>query len=200
MNRVSKAVVGVALGATVLGLGIPGGRTLAATPRKGGTAVIALLAQSAPNWYFPIVPNTDYFAANAQAIAMIYKPLILMGPNDSPDFSQSLAKSVTWNKSGTVYTVSLNPKWHWSNGQAVTSKDVVFTWQVALAASQSKAPWIYGGAGIGGVPARIKSVVAKGPYKVIVTLNQPSNQQWFIRNGLGQFFGVAPASVWDKYP
>ncbi len=200
MSRVKKSVAGVTLGMTVLVLGVPGGRSLAASAHKGGTAVVALLAQSAPNWYFPIVPNTDYFAANAQAIAMLYKPLVLMGPNDSPDYAQSLAKGVRWNKSGTVYTVTLNRKWHWSNGRPVTSRDVVFSWQVALASSRPNAPWIYGGAGIGGVPTRIKSVVARGLYTVVVTLNQPSNQQWFIRNGLGQFFGVAPASVWDKYP
>lgn len=31
---------------------------------------------------------------------------------------------------------------------------------------------------------------------MIVTLNQPSNQQWFLHNGLGQVWPV-PKAVWD---
>ena len=202
MSGLNKSAVGLGLGVSLLALAGCGGYSNAAAAglHKGGTAVVALLPQSAPNWFFPIVPNTNYFAANAQAIAMIYKPLVQIGPKDTPVLSQSLAKSITWNKSGTVYTLKLNPKWHWSNGQPVTSKDVVFSWQIAMATSQPNAPWINGGSGIGGIPARIKSIAAKGAYTVVVTLNQPSNQQWFVRNGLGQFFGVAPASVWDRYP
>ncbi len=202
MIVLKKSLIGVGLGVTGLVLAGCGTNATPASsgPHQGGSAVIALLAQSAPNWYFPIVPNTGYFAANAQAIALMYKPLVLMSPQDSPDLAQSLAKKITWNAQGTVYTITLNPKWYWSNGTQVTSKDVVFSWQIALGASQSHAPWMYGGAGIGGVPSRIQSVQANGPETVIVRLNQPSNQQWFIRNGLGQFFGVAPQSVWDKYP
>ncbi|PSR27631.1 MAG: ABC transporter substrate-binding protein [Sulfobacillus thermosulfidooxidans] len=162
----------------------------------GNVAIVALAPQVSPNWWFPIEANTNYSDYNSAMSNMMYEPLIHISRTDGVNYNRSLASNVTWNSNGTVYTITLNKKWHWSNGQPVTSADVVWTMKLMEYLASGKAPWEYGGTGIGGLPTRWQSVKADGPYKVIVTLNQPSNQQWFLHNGLGQVVPV-PKSVWD---
>ncbi len=170
-----------------------------AGPLKGGTAVIALTSQQSPNWFFPLRSSVTDTVTNEQVELMMYKPLIAVNRHDQLDYARSLAKSITWNAAGDIYTIHLNPKWHWSNGTQVTSQDVVFAWQVMEAASTAKSPWTFWGDGFGGFPSLWKSVKADGALTVVVTTNAPRNPAWFIRNGLGQII-PAPAAVWDKYP
>lgn len=172
-----------------------------ASPQSGGTVVIALAAQTSPNWFFPELSLAADTTVNSEIDDMSYEPLLYFNSKDQFDPRHCLASSVTWNRQGTVYTVKLNKKWHWSNGRPVTAKDVVFTWQVMNAGSQSNVnyAWSFAGSGSGGVPTLWKSVVATGPYTIQFTLQHPSSQQWFVRNGIGQIYPV-PESVWDKYP
>jgi peptide/nickel transport system substrate-binding protein len=130
---------------------------------------------------------------------LLYKPLLDITPSDTIDFHRSIASRITWNPSGTVYTMTLGHRYHWSNGEPITASDVVFSWQIIRAASQPNAPWVFGGQGFGGIPTRWKSVVAVNPSTVRITLNQPSNQQWFIHNGINQLTPL-PQSVWDRCP
>ncbi len=162
----------------------------------GNVATVSLPALVSPNWWFPIESSTTYSDYNSEMSNMMYEHLIDISRTDSVDYSRSLASGVTWNSSGTVYTITLNKKWKWSNGTPVTSADVVWTMQLMMYLSGSSSPWEYGGAGIGGLPVRWKSVVPDGPEKVIVTLNEPSNPQWFLHNGLGQVVPV-PKATWD---
>ncbi|PSR35021.1 MAG: ABC transporter substrate-binding protein [Sulfobacillus benefaciens] len=172
-----------------------------ATPQSGGTVVIALPEQTSPNWFFPELSLTADTTVNSEIDDMSYEPLVYFNTKDQFDPQHCLASSVKWNAKGTVYTIQLNRKWHWSNGAPVTAQDVVFTYQIMSAGSQSNVSyaWAYSGAGSGGMPTLWKSVVATGPYTVQITLNQPSSQEWFVRNGIGQIYPV-PKSVWDKYP
>lgn len=169
----------------------------------GNAAVVGLPAQVSPNWWFPIEASTSYSVYNNQVNMLMYKPLLQISKTDGIDYAQSLASKVTWNSAGTVYTISLNPKWHWSNGSPVTAADVVYSTDLMLYASSGNQslPWGYGGAGIGGLPTqgskgRWQSVVAEGKHTVVVTLTTPSNPQWFLHNGLGQIVPI-PKSVWD---
>ncbi|WP_053959080.1 peptide ABC transporter substrate-binding protein [Sulfobacillus thermosulfidooxidans] len=170
-------------------------------PQSGGTIVMALPADSNVTWYFPLMDGPSDSVYNAWVQSLMYKSLFTIGPTGSIDYSRSIAESIKPNAAGTQYVVTMNPKYHWSNGHPVTAQDVVFTWDLIKAASASNAPapWPYVGAGTGDIPSGVKSVVANGPYQFTVTLNQPANQEWFIYNGLGQFTPL-PKSVFDKYP
>lgn len=169
-----------------------------APPSIGNTAIVALPPGAAFNWFFPVVPTTAATVYNTQSIFNRYVPLITVDGHDRLDYRRSLAKSIRVNGTGTVYTITLNSKYRWSNGQPVTSADVVWTAQLLLYSSTTnkELPWENQGAGSGGIPTRVQSIKAQGPYQVVVTLNRPSNPQWFIRNGLGQIV-PAPKSVWD---
>lgn len=193
------ALTAAGLGMTLAGCGTQAPSSAAVATKAPTTVVMALPVQTSPDWFFPVLASTAFIDVNSQMNFLMYKPLVYISKTDGVDYQKSLAQSITYNASGTRYVITLSHKYKWSNGQPVTSQDVVFTWNIMDAASQNNAVWSYGGAGGGGVPADFQSVTADGPDKVIVTLVHPENQTWFIHNGLAQIIPV-PASVWDKYP
>lgn len=179
-----------------------GSTTTTATPATGSrTAVVAMPVNTEPNWFFPVLASTAYSDINSQMNFLMYKPLVAITSQDTVDYHRSVAKAIHYNKQGTRYVITLNPRFRWSNGRPVTAQDVIFTWNIMKAASQmsSNPPWTYGGAGGGGIPSLFQSVQAHGANKVVVTLNKAVNQSWFIHNGLGQIIPV-PKATWDKYP
>ncbi|PSR22965.1 MAG: ABC transporter substrate-binding protein [Sulfobacillus acidophilus] len=198
-RHIVASVASLAVG--VLGLQASPPVWAAATnaPHQGGTIVVAMTPGVAPNGFLPIYSSATFTNINIQLSALLYKPLLDITPSDTIDFHRSIASRITWNPSGTVYTITLGHRYHWSNGQPITAADIVFSWQIIRAASQPNAPWVFGGQGFGGIPTRWKSVVAVNPSTVRITLNQPSNQEWFIHNGINQLTPL-PQSVWDRYP
>ncbi len=176
-------------------------KTASTKPVHGGTIIQALGPLVAINWYLPLRPVAYNSLYDAWAASLMYKGLFHVAPNGTVDFSRSIASSITWNKSGTVYTVKMNPKWHWSNGTPVTAQDVQFTWNLIKAASAptAPAPWPYAGAGSGGVPQMIKQFQVINSHEFQITLTGPVNQVWFEYNGLGDFMPL-PEQAWNKYP
>lgn len=171
------------------------------TTAKPNTIVMALGPLATINWYLPIRPIQYNSALDGTAAGLMFKGLLHIGSTGKIQFSRSIAKSVHWNAQGTVYTVTLHKKWHWSNGTPVTAQDVLFTWHIIKAASSktAPAPWPFAGVNAGGVPQLIQSVTAKGSHQFVVTLKKPANQIWFEYNGLTDFLPL-PAKAWDKYP
>ncbi|MCY0888757.1 MAG: peptide ABC transporter substrate-binding protein [Alicyclobacillaceae bacterium] len=213
-KRRMAAVTGMlALGTAVLVTGCGTSATTAKAPagkksstpsaqtNQGGSIVYALSPQSNITWYLPLINGANDTTFNTEMTQQMYKPLIWIGDGFKIDWKSSIASKITYNKQGTVYHVYLNPKWHWSNGHPVTSKDFLFTWDVIKATSSghAPAPWPFIGAGTGDLPNGIQSVVANGLYEVTVTLKKPANQEWFIYNGLVQITPL-PAASMDKYP
>ncbi|MHB1627786.1 MAG: peptide ABC transporter substrate-binding protein [Bacilli bacterium] len=174
--------------------------TSGAAPAAGGTVEFALPAQTNLNWFLPITNAANDSVYNTQFVDQMYKPLLWVNNNYSINWKSSVASKITYNTAGTVYHVFLNPKWKWSNGTPVTSRDMMFTWNVIKAASASNAPtpWPFVGAGTGDIPSGIKSVAPNGLHEVTITLDKPANQQWFIYNGIIQMTPM-PAAALDKY-
>lgn len=198
----SAAVLGLALLAA--GCGTATTKTASnnsAPPAKNATINFALPPQTSVDWYFPLINSADDSLYNSQVYDQMYMPLLYIDKNYGIDWSVSIAKKVVWNKSGTVYHVYMNPKWVWSNGHPVTTKDILFDWAVikATSAPNAPAPWPYVGAGTGDIPSGIQSLVANGKYEFTVTLKKPANQLWFEYDGLNQLEPL-PASVWNRYP
>ncbi len=191
-------------GTALLLTGCGGNTTTAAnapsssTPTPGGVINLAVPAQTQLNWFLPLTPGANDSVYNTQLIDQLYKPLLWLNNDYSINWNSSVAKNITYNKTGTVYHVFLHKKWVWSNGQPVTSKDVLFTWNVIKAASAKNAPkpWPFVGVGTGDIPNGIQSVVANGNHEVTITLKKPANQQWFIYNGIIQLTPM-PAAAWD---
>jgi peptide/nickel transport system substrate-binding protein len=188
------------LGAMVAASAIAGAAPAkGAAPVNGGTVVYALTPQTNIPWYLPVQNAPNYSGSVFELIGLMYQPLLWQNSEHKFDYSQSLAEKVTYNKQGTVFHIFLNPKWYWSNGQPITSADLLFSWNVLMAAEVSKvSPWPAGSEGAGGMPANFKSAQATSKYEFTITLKKPANQQWFIYNAL-TIFNVMP-TVWNKYP
>lgn len=171
-----------------------------ASAASGGVITFALPSQTQLNWFIPANNAADDSVYNQEFVDQLYKPMLWINNDYTINWKSSIADNVTYNHAGTVYHVFLNPKWHWSNGQPVTSKDVLFTWNVIKAASATNAPapWPFVGAGTGDIPFGIKSVTPNGNYELTITLDKPANQQWFIYNGIVQLTPM-PAAAWGKY-
>ncbi|AUW95407.1 ABC transporter substrate-binding protein [Sulfobacillus thermotolerans] len=202
LNRLIKVATSGLIVIGLAGCGTPSSNAAPRiVPHFGGTAVYALPVQTSPNWFFPLVSLNADTVVNFETDLMMYKPLVYFNQQGHFEPQHSLASSVTWNASDTVYTIHLNPKWHWSNGHRVTAQDVVFTWDIMQAGSMPNNPysWAFSGEGSGGIPATWKSVVAPNSHTVVITTTVPRNPEWFIRNGLMEIIPV-PRSIWDRYP
>jgi peptide/nickel transport system substrate-binding protein len=203
-TRVRSGVVGLGLALAVAGCSAAPSATshpsTALKPKSGGTVVVALGPLTGIDWYLPLMAVAYNSTTNATAQAMEYKGLYVTGANGLPDYARSIASSITWNKAGTVFTVKMNPKWHWSNGLPVTAQDVQFNWQMIQAASSptAPAPWPWTGAGPDSLPTLVKQFTVVNAHEFQVTTIHPVNQLWF--EGLLGDFTPFPRAAWDKYP
>lgn len=197
-----KWMAGVVLAsaAALITSGVGLAKTRPAALPNGDTVVMALPPRTNLDWFFPIADVPQNSLYNAWVWNTLYHPLIVLKSSGAINWSHSIASHVQYNAKGTVYTVAMNRKWHWSNGAPVTTRDVLFTWHLIQDASSPTAPkpWPYTGAGTGDIPAGVKSIVAQGLYKFTVTLKAPADQSWFMYNGLNQLTPL-PAKVWNKY-
>ncbi len=200
-RQAGVALASLALMGTVAGCGASPSTTPSAKGNQGGTVVVAEAPLSAPNWFFPIIASSASSNTNIQTDSIMYKMLLHITNKDTVDYSRSLASGITASSNGRVYTITLNPKYHWSNGTPVTASDFVFTWNLFKAASSGAKglPWSYAWSGIGGLPQDWGQAVAVNAHTVKVTLTRSVSPTWFILNGLGQISPV-PKAVWDKYP
>jgi len=171
------------------------------TTSSAQSAVVVAITGGTPNFWFPMNSAPDFTELNGEMNHLMYLPLVNVSHTNAISFQQAVADKIVVNSSGAVYKVYLKPNLDWSDGRPVTANDVVFAWDVMDAASQTSPtpPWVYGAAGMGGVPSRWQSVVAKGTHEVVITLNTPTNPEWFEHNGLSQIFPM-PAFLWNRDP
>lgn len=168
----------------------------ASTPSE---LTIALGPQSPLDWWPPLVPTINCGTVSGGGISGpdMYLPLLWISSKDTIDYSQSIAKNITVSNHDQTYTIHLNPKWHWSNGQPVTAGNVLFDWKLIDASSQANSVLPYCFASEGGVPTQWKSVTTSGPYTLTITTTSPVNPTWFELNGIAQLVPVPP--VWNKH-
>jgi peptide/nickel transport system substrate-binding protein len=129
---------------------------------------------------------------NAQAAGLIFLGLIWLDSDRQIDWGRSLASSITTPDQGLTYLVTLRP-WHWSDGVAVTTADITYTFQLIKQMGTT-----YPGYGTGGMPDIIKSldVIDATHFKVVLT--HRVNSLWYIYNGLGQLEPL-PRHSWSHY-
>jgi peptide/nickel transport system substrate-binding protein len=129
---------------------------------------------------------------NQQAGVLIFEQLLWVNRFHQIDWSRSIASAVTSPDQGKTYVITLRP-WAWSDGQPVTSADVLYTFKLIHAFGTNYAAY-----GAGGIPELLASVTAPDASHVVVTLTHAVNQDWFILNGLSTIVPL-PQHVWgDK--
>lgn len=133
-RRTSTAGVTLAL-AACLGLAACSSSGGSGGSGGGGSAATALViedntsATAYTNNFNPF--DSGDFVLSENTAAFVYEPLMQINSlSPSSPAIPWLAKSFTWSDSGKTLTIALNPSVKWSDGTALTSADVAFTYQM----------------------------------------------------------------------
>ena len=188
--------VGLALAALTMAAGCSAsssGASSSGTPSSGAsTATYAEQPATTPNYIFPFMSLAFFGVQNINQFQyLMYRPLYWFGNGATPNLnpSLSLAEQPTYSSDDTTITVDLKP-YKWSNGETVTSENVLF-WMNMLHAE--KANWA--GYAAGTIPDDVKSIVANSPTQLTFTLTGPVNSYWYTYNELSQITPMPNA--WD---
>lgn len=142
------------------------------------------------NSLLPVVNNDS--SANAQIIALMFRPLLWIGTDLKINWRRSIAKSIVVSPDHRQFTIHIKV-WRWSDGRPVTAEDAK-----ACLTLIREYGIRYPNAGMGGIPAIIKKVRVINPLTLKVTLNRAVDTTWFELNGLSQLFPV-PVWRWKHY-
>lgn len=147
-----------------------------------------------PNYLFPIMSAAHFSNVNRyQFQALLYRPLYWFGKGDQPTINESLslADLPVFSDGGKTVTITMK-KYDWSDGQPVTSEDVIFFMQMLEAEESIWADFVPGE-----FPANVVSMAAPNPSTVVFRLNRAYSQTWFLYNELSQITPL-PQHAWDK--
>ena len=102
---------------------------------SGGTVYFTEGSDATPNYIFPMYSPQVCSTTNFnQLMAMLYRPLYWYGNDYRPtvDYNYSVGQSPRFSDGDRTVTITLNP-YKWSDGETVTSRDLVF-WMNVLKA------------------------------------------------------------------
>jgi peptide/nickel transport system substrate-binding protein len=165
----------------------------AGLPVQGGTAYFAEQPLSPPNYIFPLVSGAYFTPANVNDLqTLLYQPLFWYGDrgNTSVSYRLSIGNPPVYSDGGRVVTIMLK-HYAWSDGEAVSARDVGFWINLVKANKAGWASYVPGG-----FPDNIVSWKAIGPATVQLRLNASYNPFWFTDNELSQITPLPLA--WDR--
>ena len=198
MRRVAAAALVVGVATALLSGCTSGGsksttQTGVAPGKKADIVNWAGAPQANPDWIWPFSGLDHFTQTNAGDFqALMYRPLYWFGDaKGSPllNTSLSLAAAPTFSADGLTATVKLKP-YKWSNGETVTSKNVLFWFNLEKA---EKANWA--AYSPGQFPDNVKSVTTPDASTISFTFDKKYSQQWLTYNQLGQITPMPTA--WD---
>lgn len=162
------------------------------TPRNGGMVTYALPANVAPNFIFPFAPGNVFTIVNLDNLGyFLYRPLYWFGDKGLPYLNEKVSLALEPQYNGQVVTIRLKPGLHWSNGELVTARDIMFWINMSRDIKKD-----YGGYVPGGMPDDIKAARAVGQYEVQITVKGKYSPLWFTDNELSQ---ITPMPMyWDR--
>jgi peptide/nickel transport system substrate-binding protein len=189
---------GAVLGVLALVLAACGSQPASNASGKGPTTVTLVGGiQTEPTWWLPIVP-VSFNSTSNDSTGYLWWPLLFITPQGI-DYQRSIVDKITVSNHDQVYTLSFNPKWHWSNGTPVTAYDAAFSWAIDAATNTtSNGPWVNAAAGSNSFDI-IKSEVATNASTLVITIKHPANPLWIELNAIN-YAEPMPKAVWDKYP
>jgi peptide/nickel transport system substrate-binding protein len=194
-KRTIRMVASVCMVASTLSVGLVAGATASGAVSSKTTAVWAEAPQANPNYIFPFMSLAFFSVATINQFQyLMFRPLYWFGQGATPnlDPSLSLASVPKYTNGNTTAVVNLK-KYKWSNGEQVTSQDVMFWMNMLHAQKANWAAYVPGGLNI---PDSLKSVTINSPTQITFTVNTSVNPYWFTYNQLSQ---ISPLPIaWDK--
>jgi peptide/nickel transport system substrate-binding protein len=193
-TRRLAGVAAVAVAATVAaGCSSSSSAPPSGAPAKGGTATVAFLTGSVPNWIFPFLPIAYYSVYNSQQFQwLMYRPLYLFGDNGTSttiNIPLSPANAPVYSNGGKTVTITMKG-WKWSNGETVDASDVAF-WLNMMKAEKAN----YAGYSPGTLPDNLVSDTISSPNTIVLNLAKAYASYWFTYNQLAEITPMPLA--WD---
>jgi peptide/nickel transport system substrate-binding protein len=171
----------------------------AGTPSgTAGTITYALTPGGVPNWILPMptsATNSVYNVFNFEW--QMYPPMYYAPRGSTPtvDPTLSVANAPTWSNGDKTMTITVKP-WKWSNGQTVSSKDVLFTFDMLKAGIKaSPANWAYYVPGY--FPDIVTSMSTPNASTIVVNMSKAVNPTWMEEDILGGV-PIMPSAEWSK--
>ncbi|MGH3198433.1 MAG: ABC transporter substrate-binding protein, partial [Streptosporangiaceae bacterium] len=169
-------------------------------PEHAGTITWAETPGFAPTWIFPIYTSAaDDVNDVSQFESLMWRPLYWFGNGVEPTQvpSMSLASTPVWSNGDKTVTVTLKSNYKWSNGQPVTSKDVLFWFdEVKAAVAENAANYGPYSPGVG-IPDQVASVTTPSASTFVVNLNKTVNPEWFWLDELSEVTPM-PSAQWAR--
>ncbi|MDA8291170.1 MAG: ABC transporter substrate-binding protein [Actinomycetota bacterium] len=161
--------------------------------RYSGTVAMAEAPDYPPTYIFPLISSVNSSAGNINQFQfLMYRPLYWFGDNNQPtvDYNMSIGQPPVFSNGGKTATIKLN-HYTWSDGETVSSRDVVF-WMNLMKAEKTE----FYGYVPGYFPDNVVSVTAPSPSTVVFTFNKAYSSRWLIYNELST---VTPLPMaWDR--
>ena len=109
----------------------------------------------------------------------------------------SLAYAPKWSDGDKTVSITLKSSYKWSDGQPVTSRDVLFFFdEVKAAINGDPANWGAYSPGLG-IPDEVANVTTPSASTVVFTMKKPVNPEWFLDDELSSLTPM-PAHAWAK--
>jgi peptide/nickel transport system substrate-binding protein len=169
-------------------------------PQKAGTITWAESPGTAPTWILPLVTSAAFNVNNTNQFSqMMWRPLYWLTNGVQPALNPalSLADNPRWSNGDKTVTMQLKSNYHWSTGQPVTSKDVLFWYdEVVAALKENAANWGPYSPGLG-IPDQVANVSTPNASTVVFNLKKKVNPQWFWDDELSAVSPM-PSAAWAK--
>ena len=165
-----------------------------AAAQTGATVKFALPPATTPNYIFPMMPGADSSNANSFNLQqLLFRPLYWFGLGNRPvvNYTLSLAYPPVYSDGGRTVTINLKP-YRWSDGYAVTSRDVGFWMNLLIANKQQWFAYVPGA-----FPDNVARITYPSPTRVVMTFNRVYNPQWLLYTELSQISPL-PQQAWDR--
>jgi peptide/nickel transport system substrate-binding protein len=119
----------------------------------------------------------------------IYENLVITTAFGGGHQYNVLAKSLDWSKNGKTLTITVQPNVKWSDGQALTNKDVLYSLTIG------KVDKTLDHIGLTADNSNIALIKLAGPGKVAINLRAPDST--FVSSQLPNVF-IVPQHIWSK--
>ncbi len=192
MKSVSRRI---ALSATlVLSMALAACSSGSNTASVAKTSVVIAEPANAPAYYiFPLTPMDNYNGLNdAYFQDLVYRPLYWIGDHGAVKVNDqiSLADQPTYTDGGKTAVIKLRD-YKWSDGTAITSRDVAFFWNLLKVAKENWAGYVPGE-----FPDNVTSVATPDDKTITFTFDKVYNSEWILYNELSQLTPM-PQHAWD---
>ena len=192
MNKISRRI---AFGFTiVMAFTLAACSSGSTSSSSAKTSVVIAEPANAPAYYiFPLTPMDNYNGLNdAYFQDLIYRPLYWIGDHGAVKVNDqiSLANQPTFTDGGKTAVITLRD-YKWSDGTAITSRDVAFFWNLLKVAKENWAGYVPGE-----FPDNVTSVATPDDKTITFTFDKVYNPEWILYNELSQLTPV-PTHAWD---